>query len=64
MFSCSSSAARGVTGCREEILCHAVKGILMSFAQRSKDETHQKTSKCLEEDVRPMLLHWANVRRV
>jgi hypothetical protein len=25
--------------------------------------SHQRTSKCLKEDVRPVLLHWANVRR-
>jgi hypothetical protein len=36
---------------------------LMTFAQRGKGESHQRTSKCLKEDVRPMLLHWANVPR-
>ena len=34
----------------------------MAFAQRSKGESHQKTSEYLKEDVRPMLLCWANVR--
>jgi hypothetical protein len=34
----------------------------MTFAQRSKGESRQKTSEYLEEDVRPMLLCWANVR--
>ncbi len=35
----------------------------MTFAQRSTGESHQKTSEYLKEDVRPMFLHWANVRR-
>ena len=35
---------------------------LMTFAQRSNGESRQKTSEYLEEDVRPMLLCWANVR--
>jgi hypothetical protein len=34
----------------------------MTFAQRSKGESRQKTSEYLKEDVRPMLLCWANVR--
>jgi hypothetical protein len=36
---------------------------LMTFAQRGKGESRQKTSEYLKEDVRPMLLCWANVRR-
>jgi len=35
----------------------------MSFAQRSKGETHKESSKRLEKGIRPMLLHCANVRR-
>jgi len=35
----------------------------MIFAQSSESESHQKTSECLKEDVRPMFLRWANVRR-
>jgi len=35
----------------------------MTLAQRSKGESRQKTSEYLKEDVCPMLLHWANVRR-
>jgi len=35
----------------------------MTFAQRSKGESRQKTSEYLKEDVRSMLLCWANVRR-
>ena len=34
----------------------------MSFAQRRKGEPHQQATKCPGKDVRPMLLHWANVR--
>jgi hypothetical protein len=34
----------------------------MTFAQRSKGESHQKTSEWLREDVCPMLLHRVNVR--
>jgi hypothetical protein len=34
----------------------------MAFAQRSKGESHQKTTEYLKEDVRPVLLCWANVR--
>jgi len=34
----------------------------MTFAQRSKGESRQKTSEYLKEDVRPTLLCWANVR--
>ena len=40
-----------------------LKASLTSFAQRSKGETRQNTSKCLEKDVRAMLLHCANVSR-
>jgi hypothetical protein len=36
----------------------------MAFAQRSKGESSQKTSEYLKEDVRPVLLCWANVRSV
>jgi hypothetical protein len=32
----------------------------MTFAQRSKGESHQKTSEYLKEDIRPVLLCWAN----
>jgi hypothetical protein len=34
----------------------------MTFAERSKGESHQRTSECLKEDARPMLPHWASVR--
>ncbi len=36
----------------------------MTLAQRSKGESHQKTSEWLKEDVRPVLLYWANVHRI
>ena len=36
----------------------------MTFAQRSKGESHQKTRKYLAKDVRPMLLRWANLPSV
>ncbi len=34
----------------------------MTFAQRSRGESRHGTSECLKEGVRPMVLHWANVR--